>query len=63
MTITLTNQIELAKAGAAISVVGELSASKFQLSRTNQSTPALDLQRGLQCGGGLTAQTRADAER
>ena len=42
-TITLTNEIELAKAGAAISVVGQLSASKFQLSRTNQSTPPIEL--------------------
>ena len=42
-TITLTNQIELSKEGAAIAAVGELSASKFQLSRTNQSTPPIDL--------------------
>ncbi|HXT12096.1 MAG TPA: AsmA family protein [Candidatus Angelobacter sp.] len=42
-TITLTNQIDVAKGGAAIGVVGALSASQFQLSRTNQSTPALDL--------------------
>jgi hypothetical protein len=42
-TITLTNQIELAKGGAAIAAVGELSASKFQLSRTNLSTPEIDL--------------------
>ena len=42
-TISLTNQIELSKEGAAIAAVGELSASKFQLSRTNQSTPPIDL--------------------
>ena len=42
-TITLTNQVEVAKGGKAIAAVGELSASKFQLSRTNLSTPALDL--------------------
>ncbi len=56
-TITLTNQIELAKAGAAISVVGELSASKFQLSRTNQSTPALDLRADYNVAVDKTAQT------
>jgi hypothetical protein len=42
-TISLTNQVEVAKAGKAITAIGELSASKFQLSRTNESTPALDL--------------------
>jgi hypothetical protein len=42
-TITSTNEIELSKAGKAIAAIGELSASKFQLSRTNQSTPAIDL--------------------
>jgi hypothetical protein len=42
-TITLTNEVELAKGGESIAAVGELSASKFQLSRTNLSTPALDL--------------------
>lgn len=42
-TITLTNEIELSKAGAAISAAGQLSASKFQLSRTNQSTPPIEL--------------------
>lgn len=42
-TITLTNQIEMAKGGAAIAVMGQLNASQFQLSRTNVSTPAIDL--------------------
>ena len=41
--VTLTNQVELAKGGAAISAIGELSANKFQLSRTNESTPQIDL--------------------
>jgi uncharacterized protein involved in outer membrane biogenesis len=41
--ISSTNQINLSKSGAAISAVGLLSASRFQLSRTNQSTPPLDL--------------------
>jgi len=56
-TVTLTNQVELAKAGAAISVVGELSASKFQLSRTNQSTPALDLRADYNVSVDKTAQS------
>lgn len=42
-TITSTNQIELSKEGKAIAAMGVLNASKFQLSRTNQSTPAIDL--------------------
>ena len=42
-TITLTNQVAVSKAGAAISAIGQLSASKFQLSLTNQSTPPIDL--------------------
>jgi hypothetical protein len=42
-TITFTNQVELSKGGAAISAAGRLSASKFQLSRTNQATPPIDL--------------------
>jgi hypothetical protein len=42
-TITSTNEIELSKEGKAMAAVGVLSASKFQLSRTNQSTPAIDL--------------------
>lgn len=42
-TITLTNQIEMAKGGAAIAVMGQLYASQFQISRTNVSTPAINL--------------------
>ena len=56
-TVTLTNQIDLVKAGAAISVVGELSASKFQLNRTNQSTPALDLRADYNVAVDKTAKT------
>lgn len=56
-TVTLTNQVDLAKAGAAISVVGELSASKFQLSRTNLSTPPLDLRADYNVSVDKTAQS------
>lgn len=42
-TITSTNEINVAKAGAEITAAGQLSASKFQLSRTNESTPPLEL--------------------
>lgn len=41
--ITLTNSVELAKGGKAISAVGQMDASQFQVSRTNVSTPPLDL--------------------
>ena len=42
-TIGSTNQIELAKAGAVITAAGQLNVNKFQVTRTNQTTPALDL--------------------
>ncbi len=42
-TISSTNQIELAKAGSVITASGQLAVSKFQLTRTNQTTPQLDL--------------------
>jgi len=42
-TINSTNQIGLAKGGALITAAGHLSLNKFQVSRTNQTTPALDL--------------------
>ena len=42
-TISSTNQIELAKAGATITASGQLAVSKFQLTRANQTTPQLDL--------------------
>jgi uncharacterized protein involved in outer membrane biogenesis len=42
-TISSTNQIELAKAGSVITASGQLDVSKFQLTRTNQTTPQLDL--------------------
>jgi len=42
-TISSTNQIELAKGGQVITASGRLDVSKFQLTRTNQTTPQLDL--------------------
>ena len=42
-TIGSTNQIELSKAGAMITASGQFAVSKFQLTRTNQTTPRLDL--------------------
>ncbi|HEX4263510.1 MAG TPA: AsmA family protein [Verrucomicrobiae bacterium] len=42
-TMTSTNEVELSKAGKAISAIGQLRASKFQVSLTNQSTPPIDL--------------------
>jgi hypothetical protein len=56
-TITSTNQIELSKEGKAISAVGELSAGKFQLSRTNESTPAVDLRADYNVSMDQTEQT------
>ena len=41
-TISSTNQIELAKAGATITASGQLAVSQFQLTRTNLTTPKLD---------------------
>jgi len=41
-TLTLTNEIDLSKAGRAISVAGHLRANDFQVSITNQSTPPID---------------------
>lgn len=42
-TITCTNEIDVAKSGAVITAAGQLSASKFQLGRTNESTPPLEV--------------------
>ncbi len=42
-TISSTNQVELAKAGAMITASGQWAVSKFQLTRANQTTPQLDL--------------------
>ena len=42
-TICSTNQIEVAKAGAMITASGQLAVSELQLTRTNQTTPQLDL--------------------
>jgi uncharacterized protein involved in outer membrane biogenesis len=43
-TISSTNEIQLAKAGSLITASGRLDLNKFQITRTNQTTPQLDLQ-------------------
>lgn len=43
-TIDSTNEIDLAKGGSAITTVGQLDLSHLQLTRTNETTPPLDLQ-------------------
>ena len=42
-TISSTNEIQLSKAGSVMTAVGEFDAAKFQLTRTNETTPPLDL--------------------
>jgi uncharacterized protein involved in outer membrane biogenesis len=42
-TISSTNQVELAKGGAVINARGRLDVNQFQVTRTNQTTPRLDL--------------------
>jgi hypothetical protein len=42
-TINSTNEIQLTKAAAAITAAGQFNLNQFQLTRTNQTTPPLDL--------------------
>jgi hypothetical protein len=42
-TISSSNHIGLAKAGSEITLAGQFSADKFQVTRTNQTTPPMDL--------------------
>jgi uncharacterized protein involved in outer membrane biogenesis len=42
-TINSTNQITLAKSGSAIGATGQFDLAHFQLTRTNQTTPPMDL--------------------
>ncbi|HLX68787.1 MAG TPA: AsmA family protein, partial [Verrucomicrobiae bacterium] len=42
-TMTSTNTLEVSNAGASVTAAGQLRASKFQLGRTNESTPPIDL--------------------
>ena len=42
-TINSTNSIELTKSGNSIAASGQLNLRQFQLTRTNQTTPPLDL--------------------
>jgi uncharacterized protein involved in outer membrane biogenesis len=56
-TISSTNEIQLAKAGAAITAAGQLSLSQFQLTRTNQTSPPLDLRLDYNVGVDRAAST------
>lgn len=56
-TITLTNEIEMAKGGAAIAAIGQFNASQFQVSRTNVSTPPIDLRADYNVSLDKTAKT------
>ncbi|HWH68331.1 MAG TPA: hypothetical protein VNT26_03060, partial [Candidatus Sulfotelmatobacter sp.] len=42
-SINSTNEIQLAKTGALITTVGRFNINQFQVTRTNQTTPSLDL--------------------
>lgn len=42
-TIDSTNQVQLANAGKSITAVGQFNLNQLQVTRTNQTTPALDL--------------------
>ena len=42
-TISSTNEIQLAKAGAVITAAGQFNLNRLQVTRTNQTTPPLDL--------------------
>src|ERR1035437_5417941 len=44
-TISSTNEVELAKGGAMITASGQFDIHNFQLTRTNQTTPRLDLRK------------------
>jgi uncharacterized protein involved in outer membrane biogenesis len=44
-TISSTNEVELAKGGSVITASGRFDVSGFQLTRTNQTTPRLDLRK------------------
>lgn len=42
-TINSSNEIQLAKAGALITTIGQFNLNRLQVTRTNQTTPPLDL--------------------
>ncbi|HWW03641.1 MAG TPA: AsmA family protein [Candidatus Acidoferrum sp.] len=42
-TINSTNVVELAKAGKSVTASGQFNLNKFQVTRANQTTPALEL--------------------
>src|SRR5206468_636753 len=42
-TLNSTNEIQVSQSGAMVTASGRLDLSKFQVTRTNQTTPPLDL--------------------
>ena len=42
-TVNSTNQVELAQAGQLITAVGQFNLAQFSVTRTNQTTPTVDL--------------------
>jgi hypothetical protein len=42
-TVSSTNQIEITQSGATITAVGQFNLNRLQVTRTNQTTPSLDL--------------------
>jgi len=56
-TLNSTNDILIAKSGAAISASGQLVVNKFQVTRTNQTTPTLDLSTKYDLSVDRTAET------
>ncbi|MDB6026678.1 MAG: hypothetical protein JWM68_2901, partial [Verrucomicrobiales bacterium] len=51
------SEIELTKGGKAIAVVGQLVAKSFSVTRTNQTTPAVDLQANYSVSVDLPAES------
>jgi hypothetical protein len=54
-TLSSTNAIQLAAGGTQLTVAGQFNASRLQLTRTNQSTPTLDIKANYD----VTVDTRA----
>ena len=56
-TLNSTNQIELANAGQAITAAGRFDVGKFQVTRSGQTTPTLDLNANYQVTVDLNTKT------
>ena len=55
-SISLANEITLAKAGKSIAAAGQFAANNFGVTQQGQTTPPLDLKLGYQVAVDLTAQ-------